>query len=68
MKWRVDVRLDLFRQIVMRDNARILSRLRSRHAERPRSTVGKPGRFALLSQTINDSSINPPKKKERRSG
>lgn len=59
----MEIRQELFRQIVTLDYARILSRLRSRHAERTRKTAGKPGLFALLSRTINDPSINPPGEK-----
>ena len=58
----MDIRQDLFRQIVTLDYARILSRLRSRHTERTRKTARKPGLFALLRRTINDPSINPPGK------
>lgn len=55
----MNIRQTLFRQIVVLDITRILSRLRSRHTERTRKTAGKPGLLALLRRTINDPSINP---------
>jgi len=55
----VDVRQRLFRQIVVLDYSRILSRLRSRHAATTRKTMGKPGLLTLLDRRVNDPSINP---------
>ncbi len=52
------IREELFQQIVMLDEPRILSRLRSKHAARTRKTVGKPELLTLLNRTINDPSIN----------
>lgn len=54
---RTTIRRELFIQIVILDRFRILSRLRSRHAEVTRKTAGKPALPALLSRTINDPSI-----------
>ncbi|KAL8724139.1 MAG: hypothetical protein Q9166_008112 [cf. Caloplaca sp. 2 TL-2023] len=57
-KSRFDIRKDLFRQIVILDEPRILSRLRSRHAARTRKTRGKPSLLPLLSRTIHDKSVH----------
>ncbi|CAD6587309.1 MAG: hypothetical protein ASARMPRED_003057 [Alectoria sarmentosa] len=56
---RISVRQSLFRQIVILDIARILSRLRSRHAARTRKTEGKPCLLPLLHKSVNDSSMKP---------
>ncbi|KAL8766740.1 MAG: hypothetical protein Q9209_006562 [Squamulea sp. 1 TL-2023] len=57
-KSRSDGQQELFRQIVMLDEPRILSRLRSRHAVRSPKTRGKPSLLPLLSKTIHDPSIH----------
>ncbi|KAL8912810.1 MAG: hypothetical protein Q9171_002268 [Xanthocarpia ochracea] len=57
-KSRFDVRQDLFHQIIMLDEPRILSRLRSTHAARSRKTIGKPALLPLLSSTIEDALIH----------
>ena len=59
MESRIPVRQSLFRQIVMLDIARILSRLRSRHAARTRKTEGKRCLLPLLHKSVNDSSMKP---------
>ena len=48
---------DIFRQIVILDQPRILSLLRSRHAARTNKTKEKPLLLELLSRSINDPSI-----------
>ncbi|KAL8917940.1 MAG: hypothetical protein Q9172_005631 [Xanthocarpia lactea] len=55
---RFDVRQDLFRQVIILDEPRILSRLRSTHAERSRKTIGKPALLPLLRRTLDDALIH----------
>ncbi|KAL8849086.1 MAG: hypothetical protein Q9221_005930 [Calogaya cf. arnoldii] len=57
-KSRTGIRQDLFRQVVILDESRILSRLRSRHAARTRKTIGKPELLPLLDKTIHHKSIH----------
>jgi hypothetical protein len=47
----------LLQQVIALDQHRILSRLRSRHAERTRKTAGKQALIAQLNQVICDKSI-----------
>lgn len=47
----------VFRQIILHDEPRILSRLRSRHAERTSRSKVKPLLLELLCNTVNDPSI-----------
>ncbi|MCJ1387130.1 hypothetical protein MMC17_010259 [Xylographa soralifera] len=54
---RAELKPKLLEQIVVMDYARILSRLRSRHANRTRKTQGKQPLITLLSREINDPSI-----------
>ena len=49
----------LFRQIVQFDFARILARLRSKHARVNRKTRDRPAILIMLDATIHDSSIKP---------
>ncbi|KAL8671387.1 MAG: hypothetical protein Q9168_004119 [Polycauliona sp. 1 TL-2023] len=51
-------RQDLFRQVVILDEPRILSRLRSKHATRTQKTRGKPELLSLLNQTVHHKTIN----------
>ena len=53
---RSEVRQSFFTYIVSTDKARILSRLRSRHASRTRKTSGKASLPLLLFHTINGTS------------
>ncbi|MCJ1416147.1 hypothetical protein MMC32_002482 [Xylographa parallela] len=56
---RTDIRPRLLEQIIVMDEARILSRLRSRHAKRSRKTQGKRPLITLLDREINDPSRVP---------
>ena len=47
----------VFRQIILLDEPRILTRLRSRHMEQTRKNKKKPIFLDLLSNTLNDPSI-----------
>ncbi|KAL8658085.1 MAG: hypothetical protein Q9226_001289 [Calogaya cf. arnoldii] len=51
---RLDIRKELFRQVVILDESRILSRLRSRHAAKTQYSSGKAEPLALLSRTLRD--------------
>ena len=64
MESRTAVRRDLIRQIVILDERRILSRLRSKQAARTSKTLGRPDLLALLSKTINDPFIGQGTKAE----
>ena len=55
---RSDVRQSFLTYIVSTDKARILSRLRSRHASRTRKTSGKASLPSLLFQSINGTSTS----------
>ncbi|KAL8800871.1 MAG: hypothetical protein Q9200_007111 [Gallowayella weberi] len=57
-KPRASIRQDLFRQVVILDESRILSRLRSRHAARTRKTIGKPKLLPLLDETVHNQSFH----------
>jgi OTT_1508-like deaminase len=49
----------LLRQVVLLDLKRILSRLRSRHAQKTQRTKGKQALISLLCTSIQDKSIRP---------
>ncbi|KAL8884892.1 MAG: hypothetical protein Q9215_007151 [Flavoplaca cf. flavocitrina] len=51
-----ELRRDLFEQVIMLDQRRILSRLRSRHAPRTQFSKGKPPLLPILYKTIQDIS------------
>ena len=55
---RANVRRSLFRKIVAFDYARILSRLRSRHAARSWKTRGRQCFITLLSGAVNDPTVS----------
>lgn len=61
----MDVKQRLFRQIVILDYSRILSRLRFRHAATTKKTISKPGLLTLLNKTVNDVLINPREKRAK---
>lgn len=55
---RPDTRKDLFRQVVILDESRILSRLRSKHAPRTQYSRGKPELLLLLNRTLQNISTD----------
>ncbi len=56
-KSRIDIRQELFRQIVTLDEPRILSRLRSRHTPKAQKVKGRPQLLPSLSRAVHDESI-----------